>query len=146
MSDPLSITASAAGLVSLAISVCQSLATYYVSWKGYEKDIENLCQYLELVSKNIEHLQTCLDDHEFPTALKQQVEATILACDSAIRALDAELAQVKRTELPESRKEKLKSIVRKTTYPLKESTLKKIRDSLLTLQMTVDSAVNILGM
>jgi hypothetical protein len=145
MADPLSVTASAAGLVSLAITVCQSLATYYASWQGSERDIEKLCQYLEIVSNNMRHLQTCLGGHAFSEALKQQVEATILACDGEINLLDTELALVKRTRLPESRQEKLKLIVQKATYPFKEGTLKKIRDSLLCLQTTVDSAVSILG-
>jgi hypothetical protein len=70
MADPLSISASAAGLMSLAITACQSLATYYAAWKGYEKDVEKMCQHLELVSNNMRHLQRCLDEQEFSAALK----------------------------------------------------------------------------
>jgi hypothetical protein len=146
MADPLSISADAAGLVSLAITVCQSLATYYGLWKSYHGDIEKLCRDSEIMLRNMEHLQVCIDSHEFPAALKQQVESSILACTGDIRALEAELVLIKDTELPESHQEKHKFFIRRAQYPLKEGTLRKIKDSFLSLQASVDSAVSLLGM
>jgi DNA-binding protein YbaB len=146
MADPLSISASAAGLMSLAITACRCLATYYASWKNYEKDVEKMCQHLEIVSNNMRHLQRCLDEHEFSAALKQQVEAAILACHREIKTLDTELVLIKKTEPPEDRQEKLKSLVRRATYPFKEGTLKKIQDSVIRIQTMLDSVVSILGL
>jgi hypothetical protein len=146
MADPLSISASAAGLVSLAITVCQSLATYYGSWKSYHGDIEKLCRDSEIASRNMGHLQVCIDSHEFPAALKQQVESSILACAREIRALETELVLIKDTELPESHQEKLKFFTRRAQYLFKKGALRKIKDSFLGLQVSVDSAVGVLGM
>jgi hypothetical protein len=146
MAGPLSISASAAGLASLAITVCQSLATYYTSWKSYHDDIDKLCQDSEIVSNNMSHLKTCIEGHDFPAALKEQVEASIKACKGDIKALEAELALISQTELPESRHEKIRSFLRKAQYLFKESTLRKIKDTVFYLQASVGFAVDVLGM
>jgi ankyrin repeat domain-containing protein 50 len=145
MTDPVSVTASAAGIVSLAISVCKSFVGYYGSWKSYGEDIKKLCQYLELVSNSMRHLQICIESHQFPVGLKQQVESSILGCTEEIRTLSAELVLVKATELPEGPQEKVKCFFRRAQYPFKESTLKKIGDSVLRLQAVVDFAQSNLG-
>lgn len=146
MADPFSISASAAGLMSLAITVCQSLGTYYASWKSYQTDIDRLCRDSEIVSNNMRHLKTSLDSREFPAALKQQVESSIEACAGDIRALEAEVTLIKGTKLTEGQQEKIKFFLRRTRYPFKESTLKKLKDSVLCLQAGVEFAVGILGM
>lgn len=146
MADPLSVGAGVAGLMSLAVTACQSLATYYASWKGYEKDIHTMCQYIEIVSNNMRRMQMCLNGHQFPADLRQQVETAIVACSDQINALDRELELVKLTIPPESSREKLKLYIRRAKYPFKEGTLKKIRESLVSIQAAVDSSVNILGM
>lgn len=146
MADPLSITASAAGLVSLAITVCRSLAKYYDSWKSYRADIEKLCQCLEIVLNNMRHLQICINNHDFSPALKQQVEEAILACAGDISVLDSELGLIKGIELQEGRQGKLRTFVQKAQYPFKEETLRKVKTSVFWLHASVDLAVGILGM
>ena len=37
MADPLSISASVAGLVSLGLTVCSGILQYYGAWKGSEE-------------------------------------------------------------------------------------------------------------
>lgn len=146
MADPLSISASAAGLVSLAITVCQSLAAYYASWKSHQQDIDKLCQYLEIVSNNMRHLQVCINSHKFSAALKEQVESCIEACAGDISTLEAELPVIKGTELPESLQDKAKWFLSRMRYPFKEGTLKKLKDAVFCVQASVEFAIGVLGM
>lgn len=60
MSDPLSVTSGAAGIVSLGITVCQGLVSYYQAWESWEddvksaiRDVEGVSNYLYLVNSRI---------------------------------------------------------------------------------------------
>ena len=56
MGDPLSITASAAGLVSLGLTVCSGLLDYYNVWKDQPSDVSDMCESLGALSKTFELL------------------------------------------------------------------------------------------
>lgn len=50
MSDPPSIAAGAAGLVSLGITVCSGLLDYCNAWKDQHTDVSRMCQPLEALN------------------------------------------------------------------------------------------------
>jgi len=51
MSDPLSVISGAAGIVSLGITVCQCLLTYYNAWDDWEDDVRNAMADIEEIQK-----------------------------------------------------------------------------------------------
>ena len=42
MGDPFSVAGSAVGVISLGLAICQSLISYYGSWKAYDDEIKSL--------------------------------------------------------------------------------------------------------
>lgn len=47
MGDPFSVAASAVGVVSLGIQICQGLLSYYDGFKSFDRTIDSTCQKIE---------------------------------------------------------------------------------------------------
>lgn len=56
MSDPLSISASAAGLISLGLEVTKGLIQYYESWKDSHDNVATMLESLEALFKTLKLL------------------------------------------------------------------------------------------
>ena len=145
MSDPVSIAGTAVGVVSLGITVCQGLVSYYASWKDYEVDIKHTHGYLEDVSNKLQAAHTVLQTGSFPAEVKQQVESAISICVNHIDTLNTKLAKVRSTKLPVGIRDKVKSNLLRAQYPFKEKTLRKLQDSTTALQTNLVVALNLLS-
>lgn len=44
MSDPISVTGTAAGVVSIGLQVCSEIVSYCQAWRGFDEDIRNFSQ------------------------------------------------------------------------------------------------------
>jgi len=145
MADPLSVTGSAVGMISLGITVCQSLVSYYSSWKDYEDDIRRMHLYLEDVSNRLQAIQTILQSSSFPAAARPQVESAVLLCTGDIRILEKELVKIQNGKLPVGLGDKIKAHLRRAQYPFKEATLGKLKDSVIALQTNLGVALSLLS-
>ena len=65
MSNPLSIAASVAGLISLGIQVMQSLIDFYTLYKHQESDLVNTIEKLESLVDIFQELEKTLVDRGF---------------------------------------------------------------------------------
>lgn len=75
--DPLGAASGAAGLLSLGITVCQSLLDYYHSWRDAEKDIAKTYASIEELSKTLRLLETTIKYKEFSSGIVDQVRDSI---------------------------------------------------------------------
>ena len=90
MTEPLSIAASVAGLVSLGIQVTQSLVDFYTSYKHQESDLVNTTEKLESLVDIFQELEKTLVDRKFQKderSLIEKIEKTIKDCDKSIKKL-----------------------------------------------------------
>src|SRR5277367_1515745 len=65
MGDPLSVAATATGLLSFGIQVSQSLVSFYLAYKGQDADIERITHKLKSLSGIFQSLDEAIRDRKF---------------------------------------------------------------------------------
>ena len=95
MSDPLSIAASAAGLVSLGLTVCSGLLEYYSAWKDQHSDISTMCESLEALSKTFEVLDEKVRHPLLDRKSVDRVTESIISCAAGVQGLRSKLDKIR---------------------------------------------------
>ena len=93
MTDPLSVAASVAGLISLGIQVTESLVAFYTSYKGQDSEITRTTDKLEGLLNTFRFLSNALQKRQFrldEQDLVKNVESSIQQCDELIQELQDE--------------------------------------------------------
>ena len=98
MTDPLSITASAAGLVSLGLTVCSGLLQYYNACKDQASDISTMCQSLEALSQILKVLDQKVRHPLLDRESVDRVTDSIVSCAASIQVLDSKLKKFRETK------------------------------------------------
>ena len=125
MTEPLSVAASVAGLVSLGIQVTQSLVNFYNTYKYRDSDlvhmIERLVSLLDIfqcVKKTLPHRHFQADER----SLVESIETSIKSCEEWIQELQDECQKFSKTSL-QGVKAAVRVAGRRVTYPFRQSTL-----------------------
>lgn len=132
MTDPLSVTAGAAGLISLGIQVTQSLVNYYNSYRGQDSDIRGTTERLECLLDIFQDLEKTTADRKIQAderGLLKNIETSIKNCDSLVRELQEECEKFSNTSSNEIRAA-IRTAGRRATYPFRQSTLQKIDEDI----------------
>ena len=90
MTDPLSVAAGVAGLISLGIQVTESLVAFYTSYKGQDSEITWTTDKLEGLLNTFRFLSNALQNRQFrpdEQDLVKNIESSIQQCDELIREL-----------------------------------------------------------
>ena len=95
MSDPLSITASAAGLVSLGLTVCSGLVEYYSAWKDQHSDISTMCESCESLYRTFELLEEKVRHPLLDRKSVDRVTESIISCAAGVQGLRSKLDKIR---------------------------------------------------
>ncbi len=95
MGDPLSIGASAAGLVSLGLTVCSGLLDYYNAWKDQPSDVSDMCESLIALSKTFELLDERVRHPLLNRKSVDRVTESIISCAASIQGLRSKLEKIR---------------------------------------------------
>ena len=117
----------AAGLLSLGITVCQSLLEYYLSWKNAEDNVAKTYGSIEELLKTLKLLAIATDQKEFDGEIVNQIRNSIESATESLHNLEKKLNKVRIVPLQNVWKAKAKAQFQRTLYPFKESTLAKLR-------------------
>ena len=98
MTDPLSITASAAGLVSLGLTVCSGLLEYYSALKDQPSDVSTMCHSLEALGKILQVLDQKVRHPLLDRESVDRVTESIVSCAASIQVLDSKLKKISETK------------------------------------------------
>ncbi|KAF7503583.1 hypothetical protein GJ744_003611 [Endocarpon pusillum] len=146
MSDPLSIAAGVAGLISLGIEVSKGLVAFYTSFKHQDEAITRTVRKLENLLSTLENLETALQKRSFrPDEVDQlhNVEDSVESCKDVIAELQTELDKFGNST-KSGTQAAAKRAGRKLAYPFKESTLKKLDEDISELRSNLLVALNVL--
>ena len=146
MSDPLSIAASVAGLISLGIQVTQSLIHFYTSYKHQESDIVNTIEKLESLVDIFQELEKTLIDRKYQEderSLIEKIEKTIKDCEESIKELQEELQKFSKTS-SNNIKAIAKVTARRVAYPFRQSTLQKLEEDISDIRANLSFTLSIL--
>lgn len=95
MTDPLSITASAAGLVSLGLTVCPGLLDYYGAWKNQHSDMSAMCESLETLDPTFGLLDEKVHHPLLARKSVDRVTEIIVSCAARIQGLKTKLDKIR---------------------------------------------------
>ena len=128
MADPLSVSSGVAGLISLAITVCQSLITYYKAWEGREDDVRSAVQDVEDVLKFLDLFNTRIGKLSVDQAdivnHAHTVKARIV---EAVKKLEAIRDKCNIVQTQTGEQHRLRNFSRRFWYPFKKETLQELR-------------------
>ena len=146
MSDPLSIAASVAGLISLGVTVSQSLVDFYALYKDLDSDLNGTMKRLESLLDIFRYLEETISSRKFQTGeqdLVNNIEASISECDNLIHELQAECERFSKTS-SDSVKAAIRIAGRRATYPFRRSTLQKVDEDIDEIRANLSSALEVL--
>ncbi|RLL95031.1 hypothetical protein CFD26_102744 [Aspergillus turcosus] len=140
MSDPLSVAASAAGIISLGIQVTQTIVLYCSSWKGYNKDIEDLNHKASGLSKTLKHLEDVLQrlpnlDSSSQKQIEDLMDVSKITFDKLKEMTD---------KIPPPSTGSKASFAKRALYPLRKQTLVDAAGMLDSLQTSISTRLNVL--
>ena len=134
----------AAGILSLGITVCQSLLDYYHSWKDAEEHVAKTYTSIEELSKILKLLAIAIEHKEFNEEILNKIRDSIESAETSLRNLEHKLNKVRVVALQNDWKSKAKAKFRRTLYPFKESTLAKLRELSSETRANLSLALNLL--
>ncbi|MCJ1464603.1 hypothetical protein MMC07_003216 [Pseudocyphellaria aurata] len=126
--DPLSIAASAAGLLSLGITVCNGLLEYYSSWKDADEGVSRMYNSVEALTKTLILLNISIQHKSFNRDVVVRVEESITSTQGGLESLRKKLEKIKVVPQQEGWREKTKAHFGRAVFPFKESTLVKLKE------------------
>ena len=99
MSDPLSITASAAGLVSLGLTVCAGLLDYYEAWTDQYSEVCTMCESLEALGRTFEFLDQKVRHPLLDRMSVDRVTESIISCAAGVQGLRYKLDKIQSAKM-----------------------------------------------
>lgn len=147
MSDPLSIMASVAGILSTSITVTRGLHDYYRAFRDQNDSVNRLCNNLDTLSTILISLDKTIKSQEFRSSkqdLLQQVEKSISACGEVVQELREETDKIVTTKEQHKIKDIIKAGRSRLIYPFRESTLQKLREDIEEFRHNLSLALDVL--
>ena len=146
MTDPLSVAAGVAGLISLGIQVSQSLIDFYKSYRDLDSDLDGTMKRLESLLDIFRYLEETISKRKFQAderGLVKNIEASISECDKLIHELQDECEEFSKTSSG-GVKAAIRIAGRRATYPFRKSTLQKIDEDIDEIRANLSSALGVL--
>jgi hypothetical protein len=153
MADPLSLTGTAVGILSLGIQVSSGIMNYYSEWKDQDSDIQTTYQMIEQLSSTLSLLSSKLQSESLSQCdTAGHVLSSIELCEGGILKLQARLVKIKarepdpRAKMAELALGKLQAQGERLLYPFKQGMLGKLQDSVSELRHNLGSALQVLDL
>lgn len=146
MTDPLSVAAGIAGLISLGIQVTGSLVKFYTSYKGQDNDMTRTTEKLKSLLDTFQFLQTALQSRTFQPdeqGLIKNIESHIHQCDDLIQELQEECEKCEKVA-DVGIKSTIKAAGRRAAYPFRQSTLQKLDEAIGEIRQNLSLALDVL--
>ena len=147
MSDPLSVAASVAGLISLGITVSQSLVDFYNSYKDLDSDLTGTMKNLESLLDIFRCLEGMISNRKFQAderGLVKTIEASISKCDKLIRKLQDEWNKFSSDTSSDKFIAAVKRVGHRATYPFQKGTLQKMDEAIYKIRHILSFALGVL--
>lgn len=146
MTDPFSVAAGAAGLISLGVKVTESLVEFYTTYKNQDSDVARLANKLEDLLHIFRILHDTLQSRKFrpnDQSLVEKVESFIHRCQDLIQELRDECNKLEKAS-KNSIKDMIKITGRRAAYPFRKSTLQKLDEDIDDIRDNLSLALDML--
>lgn len=148
MGDPFSVAGSAVGVISLGLTVCQGLLTYYGPFKAYDEEIRDVSNHIKSFQSTLKALENVLANSQIflsPLTAQSATVAldSIFNCQEGLGRLSKMLNKCKSTST------KLlgsKIQINRILYPVRRDTLMTLLETVNWLQAHLNTSLQILNM
>ena len=127
MTDPISLTGTAVGIVSLGLTVCQSLVSYYDLWKSHDKQVKEAVTRIEELENVLDVLSGRLARLPSDYEASSQVQTLTVSCKASMKKLEDIFEECCKAGNPSTLKKKFQAQRRKALFPFKKDTLESIK-------------------
>ena len=148
MTEPLSVSGTAVGIVSLGLTVCQSLVNYYQSWKSFDADVASTCDLVNQLNIALGLVHETLQSESITgRRAVPQIDAILTKCRDGITQLDKRLGKIKvkgPNQQPQGRGDLARVFEqqrKRLLYPFRQGTLGKLRDVVTELLGVLEPAI-----
>ncbi|KAI0885923.1 uncharacterized protein GGS22DRAFT_188212 [Annulohypoxylon maeteangense] len=128
MAELLGVVSGAAGLLSLGITMCQGILTYYNAFRDSRDDIDKMCASVEDIGRILLAVHSTLSQGRFNKQIIAMVDENIRCCKEGLDVFAKKLDKIRARNPDGTVKTQLENAKRKVFYPFKESTLVKLRE------------------
>ncbi len=146
MTDPFSVAAGVAGLITLGIQVTKSLIEFYTSFRGQGTDVARTTGNLESLLSTFRCLDDALQSRIFrpdEQGLIKNIESSLYKCDELIQELEKECKRFDKASIS-GIKGTIKVAGRRAAYPLRQSTLQKLEEDISEIRENLSLALEVL--
>ena len=146
MGDPLSIIASAGGVISLGITVCQGLIDYCQGFAGQYRDVRVVVQDLQGLERSLTLLR---DNLTLRPDLLNHVQPYIATLRARIDELQPILERYGESVTRDNGsrqhafKDKMQTATQRTLYPFKKGMIRELRDTVWQAQYNLSLALQV---
>jgi hypothetical protein len=95
MGEPLSVAASAVGIVTLGLTVCSALIDYYSAWKDQPSDVAAMCESLGGLRMMFEQLNESVRHPLLDRKIVDRVTNSIIDCAGGVQRLQSKLDKIR---------------------------------------------------
>ncbi|KAL4882643.1 hypothetical protein BJY04DRAFT_217138 [Aspergillus karnatakaensis] len=145
MTDPFSVAASVAGVLSLGIEVCKGIIKYTDAWRGSDAEIANVTLKAEQLSNTLRQLEKVLNDAgSLDSAVVHNIRGIILANNNHIVKLREQILKCEAVPGPAAdMKDKVRVVIKRAKYPFVRDSLLRMKDVLGELQVNLHTALHV---
>ncbi|OCT45664.1 hypothetical protein CLCR_01564 [Cladophialophora carrionii] len=144
MTDPFSVASGAIGVVSLGLTVCDGLISYFSAFKGQDQFLSSLSERAEHLNKSLHLLNQALPPLRTRTPdVARQIGKSLAECGSGILALQTKVAAFQRVHGPSLRRDSLHHAARKAIFPFKKDALVELLGTIDSLQQNLETVLAI---
>lgn len=132
------------GIAFLGIQTCQGLLCYYDSWKGYNSDIENVCNSVTDLSKTLVLLVESLQKGGMNQERSDHVKTCLTTCEGALMELSDKLQSLRKHKEPDGLRRTTWFEVQKLWYPFRQKNLDRLQGNVAGIQERLKLALQVL--
>lgn len=145
--DGVSVAASIAGLLSLAVQITGSLASFYGKYKDQDTEIARTTEKAEGLLSVLQTLDDILQKRKFGADerdLVQVVERKIQSCSKLVKDLEAECERFKKDSAASGWTGLIQATTRRVAYPFRNGTLRNLAEDISDIRANLSSALDVL--
>ena len=147
MGEPFSAAGSAVGIISLGLTVCDSIISYYQAYKAQDDEIFRITRRAKELHDTLALLQHQLQNHiSLNPVIIDQIQVCLLSCKDSIADVDAIVKRFSKPQDDSKFISKIRWRKQKSLFPFKKDTLRDLNISLALFQANLSTAVQLLYM
>ena len=140
--DPISLSGTAVGIISLGLTTCSAVIEYYSAWKGRDKELDRAISSAEQLSGTLKFLQLLAENFiAVDLSLAAHVQNCIESCHGGILDLKALLDKCRSVGGSQRKREQFLGAVNKAAFPFRQTELRALHAALDRLQLNLQTSL-----